>query len=165
MYRFTINQLLWFTGAIWSVFAAITYFWSPEFIFHLINPISIALGAVLILVYSSGLWQLIKDPEKRKQGISPAHLLTFGVTLNWIGMVTRMARWYFTGQHPAVMFNAEFWFYNFGLWVSIWGGLLLLGAASLAIKPFKGTTMIAVFLVVFAFLFWLGVHPIPDSAW
>lgn len=157
MQRFSIKQLIWFTGIVWSIFAVIAIVIPSSMVFHLINPISIALGVVLVMVYSAGLIQLLKEGPWSSV-ITPAHLLTFGITLNWVGMIVRMARWFVTGEHPSVVSDIDFWIYNFGLWVSIWAGTFLLGAASVAIKPFKVSTMLTIFLIVFSFLLYWGEH-------
>lgn len=149
MKRFSLQQLLLFTLIVWSIFTIISIIIPNSLVFHLLNPISIAMGVLLVIVYSSGLINLLKTGSN---GASPAHLLTIGVALNWLGMIIRMARWFVTGEHPAVTSDIDYWFYNFGLWISIWAGMFLLGAANIAVKPIRISTMVTIFLLVCGFL-------------
>lgn len=156
--NYTLNQVMVFSGIVWTVFLTLTTVFLPTSIFHIINPLAIAIGVVLIIVYGEG---LLDAWRYRKQGVTPAHLLTIGVVLNWTGMIIRMARWYVTGQHPSVLFDLDFWFYNLGLWMSIWGGLFLIGAAGVVAKPYRFSTLLVIFiLIVVALTFtdYAGMH-------
>lgn len=152
MIKFTLKQILIFSALVWSAFIGITLYVPPEEVFHFINPISMALAVVVIMVYGRG----ALDAFRSQDGVTLPHLLTFGVVLNWTGLIIRMARWYLTGSHPSVSFDLEFWFYNLGLWISIWAGLFLLGAAGLTGREYKTGTLTVIFLLIFGFLTWLG---------
>jgi hypothetical protein len=144
-YKFSLNSILGFTAVFWTVFAGLSLVFSPATIFHILNPISIASGVALIITYAPA----IRDAwENRSEGVSPAHMLAIGIALNWIGLVIRMMRWYITGASPATTWDLEFWFYNFGLWVSIWAALFIYGAASLVTPGRKLSTMLAIFLFI-----------------
>lgn len=151
-FKFSISQVLGFIGVMWILGFITSFLVAPMTIFHITNPLAIALGVILIWVYGRGVIDAFKSEE-----VSPAHLLTFGVVLNWIGMTVRMGRWYIAGAHPAVQDNLDFWLYNFGLWISIWAGLFLIGASKLSVPNIKPSTLLVVFLLVFGFLMWLGL--------
>ena len=119
----------------------------PHQMFHFLNPLSLSLGVIVLIVYSGG-W--VDAWKNRFDTITPAHMLTFGVSLNWLGFMIRLGRWYFTNSEPAGGISQ--WFYNVGLWVSIWAALFLIGAAQLVTKPYKTDTLVVIFLMVFALL-------------
>lgn len=153
-YNFSLRQVLGFIGVMCILGVVTSFLVPPMVVFHITNPLAIALGVVLIWVYGRGITDAFRN---RTETVTPAHLLTFGVVLNWIGMTVRMGRWYFTGEHPSVQDNVDFWIYNFGLWVSIWAGLFLLGASKLSVPNVKPGTLLVVFFTIFGFLMWLGI--------
>jgi hypothetical protein len=149
--KFNLRTILAISALVWSVFLGLSVVFPPGTMFHILNPIAIATCVIMIMTYSP----VIKDAwRNRTEGITPAHLLGFGITLNWVGLAIRMIRWYITGTEPSVTWDIEFWFYNFGLWISVWAGLFLYGAASLATKPRKISTLFSIFFLVVAVLAW-----------
>jgi hypothetical protein len=147
----SIKNLLISMLVVLSAGIGISFLFTPVEMFHFINPLAMALGLVILIVYSGG-W--IDAWRNRFQNITPAHFLTFGVTLNWLGLIFRLGRWYFTNEHPTGHPEA-FWIYNLGLWISIWAGVFLIGAAQLVTNAYKTSTLIVVFLAIFAFLVWI----------
>jgi hypothetical protein len=163
MYKLSLSQILIFTAVVWLAYFGITYILPPEEVFHVLNPTIISLAIVLVIVFSRGLFDIFKHVDFRTAVAEPAHLLIFGIILDWIGMIIRMGRWYFLNKHPIVSYDVEFWIYNFGVWMSVWAGLFLFGAASIAVRPFKLSTLVVLFLVIFALLFYLiDVQNVPD---
>lgn len=154
----SMKSVVWFSLVVWWGFAYLSYILPNSIIFHLLNPISIAIGILLILVYGRGLMDALYNHNQ----ITPAHLLTFGVTINWSGMIWRMARWYITGEHPAVSSEIDFWVYNIGLFTSIWAGLFLLGAAKLVEgTKFRGSTLAVIFFLIFCSLLYVEEYIWP----
>ena len=146
--KITLKYLFWTMTTVLLVGTGTSFLFTPVHMFHCLNPLAMALGIVILIVYSPG-W--VDAWKNRFESITPAHLLTFGVSLNWLGFIVRLGRWYFTAAEPAN--GMPQWFYNVGLWVSIWAGLFLIGAAQLVTKPYRVSTLISIFLMVFALLF------------
>ena len=147
----SVQYLFWSMIAVLVLGTGSSLLFTPVQMFHIINPIAIALGVIIIIVYSPG-W--IDAWKNKFETITPAHLLTFGVSLNWLGMTIRMGRWYYTGSNPDDDFDQ--WFYNLGLWISIWAGIFLIGAAQMVTKPYKIDTLIVIFASVLALLLYLS---------
>jgi hypothetical protein len=83
--------------------------------------------------------------------------LILGVMVSGTGLLTRMARWYLTSEHEAAHSELEFWFYNTGIWFGVWGGIFLLGAASVAVKNFNIGTLVVIFLAIFGVLLYVDL--------
>ena len=65
--------------------------------FRITNSLVVAVGAGLLISYAPSVWEAV-----RSRNLSPGHLLVFGITFNWVGIVIRSVSWYVTGQTPPV---------------------------------------------------------------
>lgn len=123
----TVKALALILAVLWSLFAVITYVLPPNHVFHFLNAWALAASAITISAYWPG---VIEIWRRRADGITPAHLLTFGVVTNWTGLTVRLGRWYVTAHEPAT--DLSQWAYNVGLWVSICAAFCLIGVVALA---------------------------------
>ena len=126
----TVRTLGWWLIALTILFAAFSWLFPPENIFHCLDAFAISAGVVVIASYVPAL----QDAWRNHLDITPSHLLAFGVVTNWFGLIIRLGRWYVAGEVPQHTAHAiEPWAYNIGLWISTCGAFLLVGA--LATSP------------------------------
>ena len=124
----TVRNLGWGLVALTILFGAFSWLFPPSNIFHCLDAFAISSGAIIITAYVPAL------RDAWRSDITPSHLLAFGVITNWVGLMIRLGRWYVTGEIPQhTIHDIEPWAYNVGLWISICGALMLVGA--LATSP------------------------------
>lgn len=143
-----IYTLFWTALVTIVLFAVTSYAFPPNHVFHLLNAVAISSAAILIASYSPSLWDAYKQ---RDNHVTPGHLLGFGVTLSWAGLLIRLSRWLLTSTEPSA--GTEQWFYNVGLWISIASALLLVGAVALT-EPKWTQTRLWVHVAAFLVLTW-----------
>jgi hypothetical protein len=120
----TTKSLIAALIVLWVAFAALTFFIPAPHVFHCINAIAIAAGATTIYAYAPSVREAWRH---RDRGISDGTMLALGVVTNWTGLLIRLGRWYVTDATP-VADGIAAWAYNVGLWISICGAALLVGA-------------------------------------
>lgn len=69
----------------WALFWPIAYFVPREYLFDVVDALSISLGGAVILAYIPG----VIDALKRRQEISKAHYLVLGIVASWIAIEFR----------------------------------------------------------------------------
>jgi len=130
-----------------------TVYISPQELFHYIHPLTISISILVVLVYFIG---AIESWSSNGHKLTPAHILTLGIILNWIGFSIRIGRWFFTQDEPDFPF--EYGYYNLGLWLSTWAGIFMLAAAGLVVKRPKILTLLVAFVSIAALLYYFDIQ-------
>lgn len=133
------RQLIVTLGLLWAAFAIITFNVPTNQVFHCLNAIVVSAGLITIAAYAPGLRDVWRS---RSKGLSDGQLLVLGVVVNWSGFTVRLARWYVTDAVPIAGGTAA-WAYNVGLWISVCGAALLVGALAISEPPWSSKRVLA----------------------
>jgi len=146
----SLKNILLCTLAIIIPGALVNYLLPATILFHLINPLAVALAIVVLITYGRG---LIISLCIEQNPISPAHILIIGIMLNWIGIIARTGRWFFIEAEP--IFSFDYAFYNVGLLLSILSALFLLWAAHVVVRVPSRPVQVIIASVVAGFLYYV----------
>jgi hypothetical protein len=156
MGKFTLRQVAIFSVAYWGIFSWLSLLIGHTQFFHYLIPTFISLLVVLLLVYGRGLI----DVWENRKNLNSSHMLILGLVLSGIGVLFRMIRLYITGVEYEHI-DLEFWLFNIGMGVGIWGFTFLWAAAGVAVKTFNASTLAVIFLVIFSILLYADLANVP----
>jgi hypothetical protein len=137
---------------LWAALGIVQFVIPPEQVFDYLNGAALAAGIITIVSYFPAVIDAWRD---KRIGISPAHLLAFGIMANWIGFELRVGRWIISNGSPVNSLAI----YNVGLWISITGAALLIGALATtppAWTPLRIALHSAAFVALTGFFWFAG---------